>query len=182
MKVLIASALLAALVLPVAAQQRPGHDPLTADESDKLRDTAMEPNRRLKLYVEFAKARMVKIDALLADPKAKDRPQQLHDLLADFSSLADEIADNVDTFSSQQWDIRKSLKLVIEADSGFRVELRNLAQQAAKNEDEAQPYKFVLQDTIESVNNGADDARKTMQDQNALAKDKKLKKEDDSQQ
>jgi len=181
MKFLAASALLVALALPMAAQLRPAHDPLTPEESDKLRDTALEPNRRLKLYVEFAKARMAKIDALLADPKAKDRPHQLHDLLQDFSNLSDEIADNVDTFNSQQWDIRKSLKLVIEADSGFQAELRNLAGQAAKNEDEAQPYKFVLQDTIESVNNAADDARKTMQNQNVLAKEKKLKKEDDSQ-
>ena len=40
-------------------------------------------------------------------------------------------------------------------------------------------YKFVLQDATESLNNGADDARKTMQEQNALAKEKKLKKPDE---
>jgi hypothetical protein len=36
----------------------------------------------------------------------------------------------------------------------------------------------VLRDARESLNNGADDARHAMQEQNVLAKDKKLKKEE----
>ncbi len=177
----LVATLLLGLVLcsPLLAQRRIGRDPLTAEETDKLRDTAQEPNERLKLYVGFARVRLTSINQLLADPKAKDRSKQLHDLLEDFAILCDEIGDNVDTYSAEHWDIRKSLKLVIEGSSEFQLQLRAISEKV--NGPDAPPdtehYKFVLQDAIESLNNYADDARHVMQDQNALAKDKKLKKE-----
>lgn len=166
------------LTMPLFAQ-RAGRDPLNDDEADKLRDTAMLPNKRLKLYVEFAKARMTKIDQLLGDPKAKDRGTQLHDLLADFSALEDEIGDNLETFHGEHWDIRKSLKLVIEGNSEFQLELRRISQAAGGNDADADQYKFALKDAIESVNANADDARHIVQEQNALAKDQKLQKEEE---
>jgi len=74
--------LLAAAAL-VAAQRR--RDPLTPPEIDQIRDASWEPRERLKLYVEFARARLVKLEQMRADPKTKDRPQQTHDLLDDFN-------------------------------------------------------------------------------------------------
>ncbi len=179
MKTIAQLALLLTLALPLAAQQPRGRDPLTPVEADKLRDTAMEPNHRLKLYVEFARVRITSIDQLLTDNKTKDRSTQLHDLLQDFSTLSDEIDDNVDTYASEQWDIRKSLKLVIEGDAEFQLKLRKLADFTADphNSADADSYKFALQDAMESLNASADDARKTMQEQNTLAKANKLKKE-----
>jgi hypothetical protein len=160
--------------------QRKGHDPLNDDEADKLRDTAMLPNKRLKLYVEFARARMTQIDQLLANPKAKDRGTQLHDLLSDFSTLLDEIGENVDDFHSRHWDIRKSLKLVIEGDTEFQLELRKIAQAADDPKDaDADQFKFAVKDAVESVNANADDTRHVVQEQNALAKDQKLQKEEE---
>jgi len=168
------------ITLPLLGQQRIGHDPLAPEEADKLRDTAMEPNQRIKLYVGFARVRMDKIDQLVADPKLKNKADQLHDLLGDFSILIDELADNVDMYHGQHWDIRKSLKLVIEGDSDFQVRLKKLSPpDDAKLAADVEQYKFALLDATESLNNNADDARHTMQEQNELAKEKKLKKEDD---
>ncbi len=180
MKVFLRFAVALLLAAPMAAQDRPGHDPLTAVEVDQLRDTAIQPNQRLKLYVRFARARMTSLEQIVADPKAKDKPHQMHDLLQDFATLTDEIADNVDMYHNQHWDIRKSLKLVIEGDSEFQLKLRKLALSAEdpKAEAEAEPYKFALHDAIESLNNNANDARHIMQEQNELAKGNKLKKED----
>jgi len=45
------------LLLPMASAV-PRHDPLTPAEIDQLRDTAQEPDQRLKLYVKFARARL----------------------------------------------------------------------------------------------------------------------------
>jgi hypothetical protein len=42
---------------------------------------------------------------------------QIHDLLQDFSSLLDEIDDNVDMYASHKTDMRRGLNLLIEADS-----------------------------------------------------------------
>jgi hypothetical protein len=180
MKLWLACILALALASPLLAQRRIGHDPLNPVETDQLRDTAQEPNRRLKLYVGFARARLTSIDQVLADPKAKDRAKQLHDLLEDFAALADEIADNVDTYHGEHWDMRKSLKLVIEGDSEFQVKLKQLSQTLTGPDapPDVDQYKFVLQDALESLNNNAGDARKIMQEQNVLAKEKKLKKED----
>lgn len=180
MKVRVVAFLFLAFFLSASAQHRIGHDTLTDDEADKLRDTAQLPNKRLKLYVDFAKARMTQIDQVLADPKARNRGSQVHDLLADFAALIDEIGDNVETFHGQQYDIRKSLKLVIEGDTQFQLDLRKLSQTAddPKNAD-AEKYKFALKDAVESVNNNADDTRHVVQEQNEMAKDKKLHKEEE---
>ncbi len=53
---------------------------------------------------------MASIDAAAGDAKtAKDRPMQIHDLLEDFTSLLDEIDDNVDMYGSHKADMRKGL-------------------------------------------------------------------------
>ena len=64
-------------------------DPLTPPEIDKIRDTSWEPRLRLPLYVEFARARLVKLEQVRSDPKATDRLKQTHDLLSDFQLLYD---------------------------------------------------------------------------------------------
>lgn len=181
MKSIVAVVLAVMIAAPLmGAQRRLGHDPLTPAEVDQLRDTAVEPNQRIKLYVEFARRRMTSIDQVIADPKVKDRASQIHDLLQDFATLMDEIGDNLDMYNGQQWDIRKSLKLVIEGDSEFQLKVRKLTESARDPNlsTEAEQYKFVLQDAQESLNNNADDARHIMQEQNELAKNKKLKKEE----
>ena len=77
-----------------------------------MRESADWPDKRLELMVEFARARMNKIDQLRADAKsAKDRPMQIHDLLEDFTALLDEIEDNVEMYASHKADMRKGLTL-----------------------------------------------------------------------
>ena len=86
-------------------------DPLTEPEVDQLRETAQEPDKRLKLMVKFARARMLAIDQLRSDPKVAD---------------------------------------------------------------EAKDYEFVLDNTLEAVNQSVDNARKTLDEQNEeFAKKKK---------
>ena len=154
-------------------------DPLTEPEVDQLRETAQEPDKRLKLMVKFARSRMLAIDQLRSDPKlAQGRGERIHDLLEDFMNLMDEIDDNVDNYSGKQSDIRKSLKELVEADNEFQLKLRTL-RDAAKNDtkiaDEAKEYEFVLDNTLEAVNQSVDSARKTLDDQNEQFSKKKKK-------
>jgi hypothetical protein len=53
-----------------------------------------------------------------AIPKAKDQPQQTHDKLEDFLLIYDELNDNIDTYLGRKDDIRKPLKVIIDADTG----------------------------------------------------------------
>ena len=91
-------------------------DPLTNEEVDKIRETTQEPEKRIPLYVQFAKTRLLAIEQLRADNKLKtDRGKQIHDLLEDFTTLADELDNNIDMYQRQHEDLRKVLKLVVEA-------------------------------------------------------------------
>src|SRR6476646_11991229 len=118
---LVAFAVSASLLL---AQRH--RDPLTQPEIEKIRDTSWEPKLRLPLYVEFARARLVKLEEIRNDAKTTDRAKQTHDLLDDFQLLYDELNDNIDTYVDRRDDIRKPLKAIIDADTEFQSKLRAL--------------------------------------------------------
>lgn len=149
-------------------------DPLTQPEIEQVRDASWEPRDRLKLYVQFARARLVKLEQMRNDPKTKDRAQQTHDLLDDFQLLYDELNDNIDTYVDRKDDIRKPLKLIIEADTEFQAKLRALKDAANVSREEASTYEFVLNNALETIDNSAEDHRKLLQDQEDAAKHKKL--------
>ncbi|MGC2109193.1 MAG: hypothetical protein WA655_06720 [Candidatus Korobacteraceae bacterium] len=154
------------------AQRR---DPLNEKEVDEMREAADQPDKRLEVLVKFARARMTAIDQLQANGKsAKDRPMQIHDLLEDFSSLLDEIDDNIDMYASHKADMRKGLMLVIEANSEWQLKLRRLKEQSPP--EELDQYSFVLTSASDAVNDSGEDARQELQEQNQLAKQKKLTK------
>jgi hypothetical protein len=54
--------LLALAISPFLLLAQKHRDPLTQPEIDKIRDTSWEPKLRLPLYVEFARARLVKLE------------------------------------------------------------------------------------------------------------------------
>ena len=109
------------VVVPVASQIH-DRDPMTEAEVDQMREAADFPNKRLELMVGFAKERMATIELLRGDPtSAAKRPGQIHDLLQDFIALLDETDDNIDMYASHNADLRKGLKLLIEANSEWTV-------------------------------------------------------------
>jgi hypothetical protein len=167
------------LVLLVCTCVRSGvaqkRDPLNEKEIDEMRESADWPDKRLELMVQFARARMAAIDQLRADGKsAKDRPMQIHDLLEDFSSLLDEIDDNVDMYASHKADMRKGLMLLLEATSEWQLKLRRLKEQSPP--EELDQYSFVLANATDAVSDSGDGARDELKEQNELAKQKKLTK------
>ncbi len=158
----------------VTAQTRE-RDPLNEREVDEMRDTADFPDKRLELMIKFARARITQIEGLRVDLSlGKDRPPQIHDLLQDFTTLVDEIDDNIDMYASHKTDMRKGLKLLIEADSEWQLKLRSLKEQSPQ--EELEQYSFVLANAGDAVKDSAESARETLQEQVELAKDKKLNK------
>jgi hypothetical protein len=165
-------ALLAVAVVAASAQRR--RDPLTQPEIDQIRDASWEPQQRLSLYVAFARARLVKLEQMRSDPKTKDRPRQTHDMLDDFLLIYDELNDNLDTYVDRKDDIRKPMKVVIEADTEFQAKLRALKDAADVSAEEAKQYEFVLTNAIDAVDTSAEDHHKLLVDQEEAAKHKKL--------
>jgi hypothetical protein len=163
---------------PALHAQLSRHDPLNEHEIDALRDSREEPIKRLKLFVQFARQRMDRIDQLRSDPRlALDRGPELHDALRDLGSIVDEMDSNVDLYSDDKYDIRKALKEVVQADTEFQQKLGEMKQAAlsnAKLSDEAKrDYQFVLDDTTDSINSSLKNATQTLSEQENLAKDKK---------
>jgi hypothetical protein len=176
MKARIAAALvfLSTITGPVAAQRH--NDPLTQPEIDQLRDTAVEPELRLKLYVQFARARLVSLEQMRSNPKTTDRPRQTHQMLEDFLAVYDELNDNLDNFEGRKSDLRKALKAVIEGDTEFQAKLRALKDDARTSKEEAAEYQFILSNAIESVDSNTDDHRKLLAEQEEIWKHKKKAK------
>jgi hypothetical protein len=160
-------------IAPSSLAQR-HRDPLTGPEIDQIRDASWEPRQRLTLYVQFARARLVKLEQMRSDPKTKNRPQQTHDLLDDFQLLYDELNDNIDTYVDRKDDIRKPLKLIIEADNEFQAKLLALRDAANVAAGESSAYEFVLTNALETVDTSWEDHKKLLEDQEDAAKHKKL--------
>jgi hypothetical protein len=150
------------------------HEPLTQAEIDQIRDASWEPKQRLTLYVQFTRERLVKLEEIRSDPKTKDRAKQTHDMLDDFLLLYDELNDNIDTYVDRKDDIRKPLKVIIEADTEFQAKLRALKDAANIPPAESQQYEFVLTNLLDTVDSSAEDHRKLLADQEDAAKHKKL--------
>lgn len=167
--------LILGVVLFSSAQAQRSREPLTPAEIDQLRDQALEPDLRLKLYVEFARQRLDTLDKVRADPKVTDRGAQTRDGLQNFLDVYDELNDNIDTYEDRKSDFRKALKLIIEADVEFEAKLRALGDSANPNKDEVRLYEFVLQSALDTVDSSVKDHRDLLAEQEEAAKHKKKK-------
>ena len=171
----VALGLIVVLALPfvssLSAQRR--RDPLNQFEIDQLRDAMLDPDMRLKLYVKFSRDRMTAMEQMRANPKTTDRALQTHDLLQDFLTIYQELDDNIDMYVGRKNDLRKPLKVVIEADTEFQSKLRALKDAANADPKEARQYEFVLSDSLETVDSSAEDHRKTLTDVEEYVKHKK---------
>ena len=156
---------------PGLAEQK--RDPLTSPEIDQLRDTAMDPDLRLKLYVTFARARLVALEQARSDPKTTDRSLVTHDGLQDFLDVYDELNDNIDTYVGRKSDLRKVLKLVIDGDTEFQAKLRALRDDATAKKEEMEQYEFLLSNALETLDSSAQDHRQLLSEQEEAAKQKK---------
>jgi hypothetical protein len=174
---LLTAVLLAGLVFEAHAQR---HADLTPVEIDQLRDTALEPDQRLKLFLKFAHERIDQLQLVRTDPKlsAANRTAQTHKRLQDFLDVYDELDDNIDMYMDRKSDIRKPLKAIIEADTEFQAKLKTLREELTAAKEDTKSYEFVLTNAIDAVKSGATDHRKLLDEQEEMAKHNKKKKTD----
>lgn len=160
------------LIAAAAAAQR-HRDPFTQPEIDQIRDASWEPQQRLSLYVKFARARLVALEQMRSDPKTKNRARQTHDKLDDFLLIYDELNDNIDTYVDRKNDIRKPLKVIIDADTEFQAKLRALKDAADIPAEEANQYEFILTNALDTLDSSTEDHRKLLLEQEEAAKHRK---------
>jgi hypothetical protein len=155
------------LLTAVAAAGR--RDALTDAETDKLREVAMQPYKRMKLFISFADARLDSIQRLRSDPKAAEgRGHRIHDLLEDFTAILDEINDNLDQYQGRPLvkedrdDFRDGLKAYTAATDAYDLKLKTLRaaiQTDAQTKKEAMDFQFALQDAQDALKSSIDIAQ-----------------------
>jgi len=182
-------ALLAGLVLLPCTATAGRHDPLTSDEIDQLREVALDPESRLKLFADFARLRFTAIETVrlpkkpdaakpgpakpgAAKPGAGD-PRSLHDLMEDFLAVYDELDENISMYEDRQADLRKAMKVVLLADNEFRARLEGLQHNLTP--EERTDCDFVLSSIVEAVTTGTAEHKKLLGEQEASFKNKKKK-------
>jgi len=161
-------------VLPGLAEKR--YDPLNQKEIDDLREANMEPDKRLKLFIAYARARLVSMEEARANPKTQNRGEVTHDWLTDFLDIYDELDDNVEMYVQRKEDFRKAMHGVIEADTEFQSKLLALRDAAGVSLQEYKRYEFALKTALETLDSAVDNHRQVLKDLEEEAKKKKKKK------
>jgi len=111
----ICLALIVLVLCPSLHAQSSGENALSDAEVEQLRDAAYVPRDRVLVFVKFLDDRSNAIRDIFAKPRHPGREQDTHDLLEQFTSIADELEDNLDDYSTRHSDIRKSLPKLLEA-------------------------------------------------------------------
>ena len=106
---------------------------LTDAEVEILRDKAPVPAERVQAFAEFLDGRTKAIDKLLAGRRKPGREEDLHDLMEEFSSIANDLEDNLEEYGKRHKDVRKSLPKLLAATERWATALRSPADNEAYN-------------------------------------------------
>ena len=107
----------ATLILALLAPCLPAHareSALSDAEVEKIRDARLEPAECVVLFVKFLDLRVQKIQDLYAKPRRPGREDDTRELLQQFTSIADELGDNLDDYGPRHADLRKALPKILE--------------------------------------------------------------------
>jgi hypothetical protein len=110
----LALSLFLAWLAPFARAQR-DQATLSDAEVEQLRDSAYVANDRVMVFIKLIDTRINSLRDLYSKPRRPGREQDTHDLLEQFTSLADELSDNLDDYGPRHRDIRKALPKLMEA-------------------------------------------------------------------
>jgi hypothetical protein len=109
--------------LPIHAQQR--ESPLSDAEVEQVRECRYVPADCILLFVKFLDQRTKEIQDLFAHPRRPGREQDTHDLIEQFTSIADELGDNLDDYGPRHSDIRKALPKLAQATERWATALKS---------------------------------------------------------
>lgn len=127
------------------------NDPLTEDEVQQIRDNAIHPDERIRLYMKFIEQRLDAIRQVAGKHASPSEKLQIHDKLEEFTHLCDELQDNLDTYNSAHADIRKSLKDLVPATARWSDFVKAMPLDSN--------YEFSQKTAVEAAQSAADEAK-----------------------
>jgi hypothetical protein len=147
---------------------------LTEAEVELVRESAVYPAERVKIYTKFLEERAARIKDLTGRPKSAQRVLKLDSALQDFTALMDETGSNLDQYSDRHSDIRKGLKPLTEAMPRWLSILRTLPGESG--------FDLARKEAIESGEELSDQATRLLREQEdyfATHKDEKNQERND---
>jgi hypothetical protein len=148
---------LLALVLPLHAQRE--DTALSEGEIEQLRESAYFPNDRVLVFIKLLDTRNKAIQELFAHPRKPGREQDTHDLLEQFTNIADELNDNLDDYGPNHRDIRKALPKLLEATERWSSNIKQPPENAA--------YDVSRKLALEAIRDLREEATHLVEDQKA---------------
>lgn len=150
--------LLLVLPLPFAAALAQEHVPALSDaEVDKLRDAAQSYPERVQLFTDFLDSRTKDILSLTNGRRHAGRELDIHERMEQFTSIADDLEDNLDDYGSHHRDIRQALPKLLAATDRWQSALRTPPDNPA--------YDVSRKLALEAVKDLHDDVAKLIDDQ-----------------
>jgi hypothetical protein len=143
------------LALPLHAQR--GETSLSEGEIEQLRESAYFPNDRILLFIKLLDTRNKAIQDLFAHPRKPGREQDTHDLLEQFTNIADELNDNLDDYGPHHKDIRKALPKLLDATERWSSNLKQPPEDPA--------YNLSRKLALESIRDIREEATRLVEDQ-----------------
>jgi hypothetical protein len=146
---------LLALALPLHAQRN--ESALSEGEIEQLRDSAYVANDRILVFIKLLDTRDKAILDLYAHPRKPGREEDTHDLLEQFTAIADELNDNLDDYGPHHRDIRKALPKLLDATERWSSNLKQPPENAA--------YDLSRKLALEAIRDIREEAMQLVEDQ-----------------
>lgn len=121
------------LVLHPPLHAQASDSSLSSAEVEQLRDAAYSPRDRVLVFIKFLDERAASVHDLFARPRRPGREQDTHDLLEQFTAIANELEDNLDDYSTRHSDIRKALPKLLEATDRWASNIKSAPDDQAYN-------------------------------------------------
>lgn len=145
------------LTSPLLHALQRGESSLSEGEVEQLRESAYVPADRIAVFIKFLDTRTKAIQDLVAKPRRPGREDDLHDLLEQFTAVADELNDNLDDYGPRHRDLRKQLPKLLEATDRWSTGLRTPPDATA--------YAVSRRLALESVRDIREEATRLVEDQ-----------------
>lgn len=173
-----AAALLAAAIPLVAQEIYPAKDFLTDHEADEIRAT-QEPDKRIELYLNFARLRLELVRQALEVEKP-GRSVLIHRNLEEFGRIIETVDTVVDDALDREIDMTKVMPTIVEVEQEYLAALKKFQADPAGDYDR---YQFVLEDAIEITSDSIEIAQEDLGTRTAQirAEDAREKKEREAQ-
>lgn len=128
-------------------------------EVERLRDTAQSPAERVMAFVGFLDRRTQEIDRLGVGRRKPGREDDIHDQMEQFTSIADDLDDNLEDYTKRHADLRKVLPKLIAATERWGT--------ALKTPPEDERYGVSRKLALETLNDVHEEAVKMLEEEKA---------------